>query len=140
MNPQRPFNRVIRLINFTRKHLSLVLRFHIPETCMLIKVPSESVSRMVQSRISSADKTSSLDSVVPIVKSRRSEVLVNGMNFKTFKWVNWSHCMLPYVSDNIVEAICFEHIDWIWGKPVLQIDVTDFSVLPCVQVFGQEVS
>jgi hypothetical protein len=107
---------------------------------MLVKVSSERVSRMVQSLISSADKASSLDNVVPVVKSWGREVFVNRMNLKSFKWINWSYCMLPYISDNIVEAICVEHVDWIWRKPVLQIDVTDFLALPFVQIFGQEVS
>lgn len=74
---------------------------------------------MIKSLISGADETSSLDHVVSVIEGWSSEVFVNGMDFEAFEGVNWSDCVLPDVSDNIVESIGFEHVYWIRGKPVL---------------------
>lgn len=81
---------------------------------MLIEMSSEGVSRMIKSLISSADKASSLDDVMPVVKSWGSEVLVNGMDFIALKRINWSNGMLPDVTYNIIETVCVKHVDWIW--------------------------
>jgi hypothetical protein len=50
---------------------------------------------------------------MPIVESRGGEILVNGMDFEAFKGINGRESVLPDVSDDIVKAAFFKHIDWI---------------------------
>ncbi len=89
---------------------------------------------MVKSLISGADEASSLDHVVSVIKGWGGEVFVNGMDFEPFERVYWSDGVLPDVSDNIIESIGFEHVYWIRGKPVLQVNISHFLVFPGVQV------
>jgi hypothetical protein len=93
---------------------------------------SEGVSGVIERLITSADETSSLDEVVSVVESRSREVLIDGVDFETFEGINRSNCVLPDISNNVVEPLCLEHIDRIWRQPVLKVDVTDLAVFPIV--------
>jgi len=75
---------------------------------------SEGVSGVIEGLVAGADKTASLDEVVSVVKSRSREVLIDRVNFKAFEGINRSNCVLPDISNNVVEPLYLEHIDWIW--------------------------
>lgn len=96
---------------------------------------SEGVSGVIESLVTGADETSSLDEVMSVVESRSREVFVDGVDFETFKGINRSNCMLPDISHNIVETLGLEHTDWVGGQPVLEVDVADLAVFPIIQVF-----
>lgn len=93
---------------------------------------SEGVSGVIESLVAGADETSSLDKVVSVVESRSREILIDGVDFETFEGINRSNCVLPDISNNVVESLCLEHIDRIRGQPVLKIDVADLAVLPII--------
>lgn len=67
-----------------------------------------------------------------IVKSRRCEVLIDRMNLKAFKRINRSNSVLPNITNYIIETLGLEHVNRIRRQPVLEIDVSYFTMFPII--------
>ena len=91
--------------------MDFVVRLDVPKAGMLIEVSPEGVSGMIQRFVSSADEAASFDEVVSIVKSWGGEILINGMDFEAFEGINGSDSMLPDISNDIIKASIFKHVD-----------------------------
>jgi hypothetical protein len=89
---------------------------------------------MIKCLVASANETTPFNNTMSVVKCRSCEILVVWMNFKSFKRVDWSNSMLPYVTYNIVEALNLKHIDWVRRQPVLQVNVANLSHFPVLKV------
>ena len=44
--------------------------------------------------------------------------------------------MLPYISNNVIEISFFEHVNWIRGHPILEVNITNTLSFPTIQIFG----
>lgn len=116
---KRLFYRLIRLIDFSRSHFCRIIRFNVSESCMLIKMSSESISCMIKSFITCAYETASFYYVMSVIESWCGKIIIIRMYFKPFKRINWSDCMLPNISYNIIESFILKQIHWIRWYPVL---------------------
>jgi hypothetical protein len=74
---------------------------------------------MIECLISSTDKTTPFNKIMPFVKARSSEIFIDRVYLELSEGVNWSDCVLPNIAHNIVDSFGREHINWIWRHPVL---------------------
>jgi len=81
---------------------------------MLIEMPSESISCVIKCFITSTYETASFYYIMSVIESWCRKIIVIGVDFKTFKGINGSDCMLPNISDNIIKSFMLKHIHWIW--------------------------
>lgn len=123
-------NKLIRLIKHCWLNFSWIFWFNISKACKLIKMPSKSISWKIFGFISSAYETSSFYYIVSVIKSWCCKILIDRMNLKTIKWVNRSDCVLPNISNNIIEFTFFKEIDWIRRKPNLKINISNTLIFP----------
>lgn len=105
-----------------------VLGLDISETSELVEVPSEGVSSMLESLVSSADETSSFDHVVTTIVSWGWEILVDRVDFEVLEWVDWSWTVLPYVPYNVIEISSFKKVNRVRWKPVFHVYVPSLSM------------
>jgi len=139
LNFQEILNNLIALI----KQLltpNRVLRLDISKSCELIEMSSKSISGMFNSLVSSANKTSSFNHIVPTIKCWGWKIFINRVKFKIFKWIYWSWTMLPNISNNIIEITNFEVIYWIWRKPILHINISSFTIRPFKLILFKKIS
>lgn len=80
---------------------------------------SECVSGVIESLVTGANETSSLDEVMAVVESRSREVLIDGVDLEALEGINRRNSVLPDISNNVVETLGLEHVDWVRRQPVL---------------------
>jgi hypothetical protein len=74
----------------------------VPKTRKLIEMTTESVSSVVKSLVSSADEAAAFDTIMSLIKCRRSKIIINGMILKLVKRIDWSDGVLPDIANNVI--------------------------------------
>ena len=75
-----------------------------------------------------------------VIEGWGCEILVYWMDLEPFERINRCYCVLPHVSDDIVKSFGFKHVDRVRREPILQVQISDFLVLPRVEILINEVS
>ena len=109
-------------------HLHLDVWFYISEACKLIEMTPEGIPSLFHRFTSCGDKASSFHQIMPFVKSGCCVVFIRWMNLEFVERINGGDCMLPDVSDNVVEVSSLEHVNWVWRHPELHVDVAKLLI------------
>lgn len=128
------FNDLVALIKELMAQ-NLIFRLNISEPSKLIEMSSECIPGMLDGLISSTNKTSTFDHIMPSIESGGREVFIDGMDLKVSKWVDRGWAMLPNIPHYIVEVSGFEIVGRIGREPVLHIDIPNLFVIPVWLIF-----
>ena len=103
----------IDIANFlgVKLYLHFPVSLDVPKSSELMEMSTECIPSVIECFIASADEAPSLNHVMPLVKGRSSEVLIDGMDFEPLKGIDWSNGVLPDIAHDIVEVTSLEEID-----------------------------
>ena len=62
---------------------------------------------------------------MPIIKGGGSEIFIDRVDVEFVKGVDRGDCVLPDITNDIVELSCFEHVDRVGAHPVFHVDVAN---------------
>ena len=113
---------------------------NISNSSKLIKVSSKSITWSFYSLISCWYPRSTFHDIMPLIKCWCAKIIIIWVDFEIFIWINWSLCMLPYISYNIKYSFNFVHIDWIAWAPFFKINISSCSRLPLINIFWKKIS
>jgi len=114
---------------------SLILWLNISKSSVLVKMPPKRKSRMINCLVTCTDETTSFYKIMSVIKSWCCKIFINRMNLKSFKRIDWSDCMLPNITYNIVKSLSLEHINRIRRNPILKVNISNLTIIPSIEIF-----
>ena len=101
---------------------------------------SKLISSILQSVVTSTNKTTSFWYSVSAIESRRWVIFITRMKLEILKRIDWSGAVLPNISNDIIKITNFKKVDRIWWKPIFHIDIACLAMFPFKQILIKKCS
>ncbi len=96
---------------------------NITETGVLEKVAAKRIARRAQRFVATGDPGAAFDEIVSAIKRRCGEVIVNWMDFKTFKRIDRCLGPLPDIADHVIQLAVRKAVDRTGRGKMIEVQI-----------------